>query len=342
MDYEHAWVIDDIATWFAGTRFSWDWVAVRPSTLTAVVEDLSRLSARGHAVAVNLCDGDDVNGYPGLSVVLALEAAGIDFTGAGSAFYALSTSKLGMKIRLARAGLPTSPWRQLVSMPDDLARAAAEIGLPLFIKPDISAAAAGIGARSVIHDVAAGADWVARLRHGMHGFQFQADGIFAERFLPGREFSVLVVADADASDGVRAFAPCERVFPPALRPEQRFVTFERNYGGVEDDTAPEDSGFLYAYGPVEPALHPTLGQLAIAAFVALGGDGYGRVDLRLDHDGRPVILEVNANCGLTAEATTSTVGAILNYSGSTMGDMLRLMVADAPRRGTPLGQEAAS
>lgn len=338
MDYEHAWVLADLATWFArlpefwNASLTWDWVPVTIETVADTVDSLLRLGPMQDVVALNLCDGDDVNGYPGLSVVTALEAAGLAFTGAGSDFYALSTSKLAMKECMAAAGVPTSPWRCLDQLPQDLEASLAEIGPPLFIKPDVSAAAAGIGAKSRVETLADGLAWVERLRQGMHGFNFAQDRIFAEGFLAGREFSVLVAVDSTQANGVRSFTPCERVFPPALRPEQRFVTFERNYGGEEEDTLPQDAGFLYAYGPVENELHVGLQALGEAAFLALAGTGYARVDIRCDTVGQAQVLEVNANCGLTSEPATSTVGAILAYSGSNMGEMLGLMLNDACHR----------
>ena len=38
-----------------------------------------------------------------------------------------------------------------------------------------------------------------------------------------------------------------------------------------------------------------LNKTAVKAFRTVGGWGYGRVDLRLDENGQPVILEVNCN-----------------------------------------------
>jgi D-alanine-D-alanine ligase len=38
-----------------------------------------------------------------------------------------------------------------------------------------------------------------------------------------------------------------------------------------------------------------INKTAIKAFRAVGGWGYGRVDIRLDESGMPVILEVNCN-----------------------------------------------
>ncbi|MCJ7441863.1 MAG: hypothetical protein MUO25_09825, partial [Thermoanaerobaculaceae bacterium] len=50
------------------------------------------------------------------------------------------------------------------------------------------------------------------------------------------------------------------------------------------------------------ALCAHLRELALAAWDACGLTGYGRVDLRLDEAGRPVILEVNTNPCLSADA----------------------------------------
>ena len=47
-----------------------------------------------------------------------------------------------------------------------------------------------------------------------------------------------------------------------------------------------------------------LGQDALRAYAAVGGRGYGRVDLRLDAVGAAQVLEVNANPGLSRDEPT--------------------------------------
>jgi D-alanine-D-alanine ligase len=46
---------------------------------------------------------------------------------------------------------------------------------------------------------------------------------------------------------------------------------------------------------VDASLSALLAKTAAKAFRAVGGWGYGRVDIRLDENGQPVILEVNCN-----------------------------------------------
>jgi len=50
--------------------------------------------------------------------------------------------------------------------------------------------------------------------------------------------------------------------------------------------------------PVTPRLRKRITRVAIGAFRAIGGWGYGRVDIRLDEKGRPYVLEVNCNASL--------------------------------------------
>jgi D-alanine-D-alanine ligase len=42
--------------------------------------------------------------------------------------------------------------------------------------------------------------------------------------------------------------------------------------------------------------------IALAAWRAVGGEGYGRVDLRVDVSGKPWLLEVNANPDIAPDA----------------------------------------
>jgi D-alanine-D-alanine ligase len=53
---------------------------------------------------------------------------------------------------------------------------------------------------------------------------------------------------------------------------------------------------------LEPALRDEVCTLARRAFSALGGEGYGRVDMRLDSEGRPAVIDVNPNNDIDASA----------------------------------------
>ncbi|MGC4116117.1 MAG: hypothetical protein QM765_16355 [Myxococcales bacterium] len=60
-----------------------------------------------------------------------------------------------------------------------------------------------------------------------------------------------------------------------------------------------------------PALETEVVEISQAAWKALGGDGYGRVDLRLDEAGRPFVIEVNANCSLEVGPESCDCGTMV-------------------------------
>jgi len=66
---------------------------------------------------------------------------------------------------------------------------------------------------------------------------------------------------------------------------------------------------------VAPELAREIGATALRAFRALGGWGYGRVDMRLDEEGRPIVLEVNCNPSLEPQVALarSALAAGISY-----------------------------
>ena len=69
---------------------------------------------RPKSVAFNLCDGtEDLDRYPGLSVVLELESQGVAFTGSNSRFFHDTTSKPTLKKMLQDHAVPTSPFVEI-------------------------------------------------------------------------------------------------------------------------------------------------------------------------------------------------------------------------------------
>ncbi len=318
----------DVAQWMQALGRQWQWVRVTARNIEAVVDDARRAGAS----VFNLCDGDDVNGYPGLSVVLALEAARLAFTGARRRFYEISTSKLAMKERFRSAGVATAPYVVINDVARDLQIAAREIGFPLFLKPDVSFGAAGITLRSLARTLDEAQANATLLLAGMHDCHVAPGGFFAEPYLDGREFTVLCVADIDAPHGVRVLEPGERVFHPALPEDQRFLTFERVCGDYSHDERLPDGIDLYGYAPAPASDHAHLVDLARRAYLAVDGSGYARVDIRASRrTGEAYVLEVNANCALSSD-DTSSVGGILAMSGMSSADLIALILADGEAR----------
>jgi D-alanine-D-alanine ligase len=327
-EYEDPSVRAEIDGWMRALECDWEWVAISHANLQSEIEKVVDRNRHRRTVVLNLCDGDDINGYPGLSVVKALEAAGIPFTGARSRFYDISTSKRTTKQRLTECGVRTTPF-VVIRNGNDVGPAGDALGWPLFIKPDVAAGSSGITEFSRANNLDEGLRAVEMAFKHMDGYESWVGGLIAEPFLAGREFTVLVVSDAAAPQGLRAYVPVERVFRATTAVDQRFLTSDRVMS--EGDDSEE-----YTYAPAPDALHDELIDLARRAMLAVDGTGYARIDIRYDADpGVPYVLEVNANCGITAD-TSSAVGNILQYSGASIDAFIVTIIADALRQHTPL------
>ena len=144
---------------------------------------------------------------------------------------------------------------------------------------------------------------------------YRKSGIFAERFIDGPEFTVLVVADAAAPLGARAYPPAQRLFHSALPRHERFLSYDRYWSEYKEESRLPEGEPFYRFGLAPAQLRGRLAELAVKAFVAVGGQGYGRVDVRLEERTDELfVLEVNANCGISGDKETS-VGEILLQSG---------------------------
>ena len=334
-DYDTPEFRADVSSWLAPLPVDWEWVRVTPDNIRSAVE-LAASAARERAVIVlNFCDGTEDDGYPGLSVVRALESAALAATGADARFYEVSTSKLAMKRRFAAAGVATSPWVEIRDPETDIARAAAELGWPLFLKPDTSAASMGISLRSLVRNPEEAREQACALLAAIRGGRLSRGSVYAEAFLSGREYTALVQSTGDAGDPVRAYPPCERVFNSALPVEERFLSYERYWEQYRDESPPPSGEPFYRHESVDPRLALEVADAARRAYLAVGGCGYARVDLRAFGDsGALNVLEVNANCGLTSD-DQSSAGAILGQAGVALSEFVSCALREAWIRRKP-------
>ncbi|MBK5256885.1 MAG: hypothetical protein JJE39_12705 [Vicinamibacteria bacterium] len=326
----------EVAGWMNALGADHTWMEVTPETAFGAIRQAQDEARRRPVVVFNLCDGIEVDGYPGLKTVGALEASGLAFTGADVSFYQLTTPKTLMKDRLIERGVSTSPFVVIKDPKLDGLRAGRDLGYPLIIKPDISAASFGISIKSVVRDDSACVAQAAAALAGERDMESYYEGVFAERFIPGREFTVLCASDPAGPSGVFVYPPVERVFHTALPSHERLLSYDRYWEKYETEEALPDRAPIYRYESAPTEWAEALRTLARDAYVALGGVGYGRVDIRRDErTGQFLVLEANCNCGLSTDGETS-VSWILRLSGESMPKLLDRVLTDAVRRIEPV------
>ena len=92
----------------------------------------------------NLCDGDEVNGAPGISVLRYLEEKKLIYTGSRETYYHITTSKITMKQAFDDAGVATPLWKAINNPEQDVKGICENIGTPVIVKPAVSGGSMGL------------------------------------------------------------------------------------------------------------------------------------------------------------------------------------------------------
>jgi len=205
---------------------------------------------------------------------------GYPITGSPAMGLGLSRDKYMALSLLKGAGIPIPNDTILLERISEIDRR--KWHFPLIVHPGQEHAGIGIGRDSVVHTKTALREKAREI------FGSYKQPALVQSFLPGREFNVgilggrklrvLPLAEVDYS---RLPAGIPSIMSYAAKWVQTSVEYKRTR--------------VICPAKVEPQLATLIGDTAVKAFRAVGGWGYGRVDIRLDEDGLPRVLEVNCN-----------------------------------------------
>lgn len=201
----------------------------------------------------------------------ALELMGIPYTGSGVMASALGMDKWRTKLVWQGAGLPVPAYR-LLDAQSDFSAVERELGLPLFVKPGCEGSSVGVSKVKTPGELRAA--YAKAARHDTL--------VLAERFMSGGEYTVAVLGDGAHMQAL----PVIRIVPAT-----EFYDYEAKY--FRDDTR-----YLCPAG-LSTEQEATMRELARQAFAVLGCRGWGRVDIMLDEQGQPQLLEINTAPGMT-------------------------------------------
>jgi D-alanine-D-alanine ligase len=196
-----------------------------------------------------------------------LECLGIPYTGSGVLASALAMNKTQTKWVFRAHALPTPDFEVLTGGRRQ-AWPLERLEPPVVVKPVCEGSTVGM---SVVRTRRALAKALAAaLRYDPE--------VLVEAFVPGRDLTVGVLGDT--------------VFPAVeMRPRGGFYSYKAKYtAGATEYLVP---------APLTARQASRTGDLALAAYRALGCRGASRIDFRLDERGRPQLLEVNTIPGMT-------------------------------------------
>jgi len=244
-----------------------------------------------------------------------LEWARIPYTGSGPVAITLALEKPIARAVLAARGAP---------IPDGFVLEKATDPIPLdlasrrwIVKPSREDASHGIAAESVVADEAS---LRARVDHVVRTYRQPA---LVEEFIDGREFNVAILGSGAAAEVL----PLGEIDYARLDPAHpRLLTYAAKWdeASVEYHATPSIGA-----RPMARELEERIRDTARAAYAALGLAGYGRVDLRVNARGEPLVIDVNPNPDLSPDSGFQKAAA---RAGLDHAHTVRRIVDDALRR----------
>ncbi|MBC7872994.1 MAG: hypothetical protein H7Y01_03300 [Ferruginibacter sp.] len=331
--YDFSQSIKEYTRVFEELKAEWKWQPVTMDNYKDIIRGIATSANGKTPLVLNLCDGDEVNGTPGVSVIHELEKNGLIYTGSDAYFYTITTSKIPMKKAFDKAGVSTGNWRVITDKKGSTKGICKRVGSPLIIKPAVSGGSMGVAVKNVVDTEEELAKRVEEIYKGYHGWNLLIDGLFAEQFITGPEFTTFITGSADDPGNCIVYEPVERVFHKSLPESEKFLSFDRLWEIYEDETPMPKNENFYEYQPVDPSLVPALKQLSMDAYKSCGGKGYTRIDIRQDAaTGKLLMLEVNAQCGLSEDEDYTSIGAILKVSNVSFTEIITEILKDALRR----------
>jgi D-alanine-D-alanine ligase len=179
------------------------------------------------------------------------------------------------------------------------------LGLPLIVKPATQGSSVGMTKVLRAEDLPAAFELAAQ----------NDDSVFAEPWITGAEYTVAVLKQ-------RAL-PSIRIETP-----KSFYDYEAKY--FRDDTR------YFCPSGLSPPAERHLASLALAAFEAVGAEGWGRVDFMADRTGRPLLLELNTVPGMTDHSLVPMAARAAGIDFDTLvWRVLETSFTRVPAAGTP-------
>jgi D-alanine-D-alanine ligase len=253
-------------------------------TVLPLAHDLFRFQRRlrrlNPDVVFNLYD-DVVHGaLYDMRLAALVRMMGFPMTGSPALALGLTRYKFMTASLLAGAGIPIPPNTAILETINAVRHHKWQF--PIIVQASQEHAGIGLDRSSIVYSKKA---LRAKVREILVNYRQPA---LAQRFLPGREFNVGIVggnrmrvlplAEVD-------YSTLPQEIPPIMSYAAKWVESSTEYQNTR----------VICPAEVEPELAQRISDVAFQAFRAVGGRGYGRVDMRLDELGDPYVLEVNCN-----------------------------------------------
>ena len=287
-EFDHPQTVDAVAQAIETCGFK----VKRIGNLNNLLKNLDNL---GVDIVFNIAEG--LKGRNRESQIpVILEAKNIPFVGSDGLTSSLTLDKLMAKKLLVYEGIPTPRFfeaRQMSDINSD------HLKFPLIVKPRYEGSSKGLDDKARVENEQELKIQIERV------LKLYEQPALIEEFISGYEFTVAIVGNSPPE----VFAPIQTKIDGKLKPGELFYTYER----ISSDS------IEYIFPPqIDLALQKEIMDLALRVYKAVECLDFGRVDFRVDEQGRPFVLEINPLPSLSLEDVFMIIAQRIGISFSQM------------------------
>lgn len=236
----------------------------------------------------NLCESVGNESIHEMHVAGLYELLGIPYTGAPAFALGTCQNKARTKEILAYHEIKT-PRFVVYKNPSEVTEEELDLRFPLIVKPSFEDASVGIDNASIVEDFPALRKRVRRI------FQEHDQPVLVEEYVNGRELNVAIMGNKRP-----IVMPISEIDFSALPPDYpKIVTYNAKWirGTPEYEGT---SGVCPAQLPSD--VEKKVKEIALRCYRLMGLRDYGRIDVRLDKNNNPFVLECNPNPDISDNA----------------------------------------
>lgn len=235
----------------------------------------------------NQCESIENDASHEMSIAGIFELLAIPYTGSAPLTLGTALNKVRTKEILSFYGIAVPKYQVFrnaagITLNEDLQ-------FPLIVKPAREDASIGIDDGSVVHSVG---DVKKRARYIFREFD---EPVLVEEYIDGRELNVAILGNREP-----LVLPVSEIdFSEMPLSLHRIVSYEAKWI-KESEAYKTTKGVCPAKLP--PGVEGKVKQTALQAYQIMGCRDYARVDVRLNNDNVPYVLEVNPNPDISRDA----------------------------------------
>lgn len=273
---------------------------------------------RSSAVDVVFNVAERINGSSLLEphVASLLDSLEIPYTGSNPMTLALCIDKIKVKKLLTYHQIPTAKWDYLYSLDDSVRD---DLTFPLVVKPSNTDNSIGISQNSV---VTTPEQLQTQIRYVLQELQRP---VLIEEYLPGDEYDVSIIGNTEQD--LRVLPLSRSVFDALPENEWHIYPYEAKFGDYD--------AFKHRISVQQPPknvshkLLSLISEMALDTYSILDAHDYARVEIKLDAQDNPHVLELNPNPSINIG---NSLPLVAELAGLDYGDLLEEIIALAVTR----------